>query len=262
MENSIKRRELKRPWDTFREVPVIEDKHTSWKLIKLLNIISLFAVAIIIFGLAVCSKVLFFEFVVFVGLAVLTIVGMPHKDTVTNVTILNGIAVLSALLQAVAQCTVKKIKVFLLPSFIAFLVIFLGYGLFIVLYIMKDPKDVKTTIWVGLAIGGSMLVSFNWWENYFRVISVKSKSNFLKNPFEDLTKSQNMLHIFSSLLRISVTACVLGAYVPQAKMDRNIVTSIPSRETKIVVIIIGVQLISSALCHWFALAACKMHAIR
>ncbi|MEQ2178609.1 hypothetical protein GOODEAATRI_015850 [Goodea atripinnis] len=254
--------ELKRPWDTCREVPLIEEVHTPWKLIKLLKIITLFAVAIIVFGLAICSKVLFFEFIVSVGLAVLTIVAMPHLDIVTNVTILSGVAVLSALLQAVAQCTVKKINIFLLPSIIASLVIFLGYGLFIALYIMKDPKDAKTAIWVGLAIGGSILVSFNWWENYFGDISVKSKSNFLKNLFEDLTKCQNMLHIFSSLLRIVVTACVLGAYVPLAKMDWDVVTSIPSRETRIVAIIIGVQLISSALCHWFALAACKMHAIR
>ncbi|XP_047238760.1 chitin synthase chs-2-like [Girardinichthys multiradiatus] len=211
---------------------------------------------------ASAALVLFFEFIVSVGLAVLTIVAMPHLDIVTNVTILSGVAVLSALLQAVAQCTVKKINVFLLPSIIASLVIFLGYGLFIALYIMKDPKDAKTAIWVGLAIGGSILVSFNWWENYFGDISVKSKSNFLKYLFEDLTKCQNMLHIFSSLLRIVVTACVLGAYVPLAKMDWDVVTSIPSRETRIVAIIIGVQLISSALCHWFALAACKMHAIR
>ncbi|XP_032435842.1 chitin synthase chs-2-like [Xiphophorus hellerii] len=317
--------ELKRPWDTCREVPVIEDENTPWKLIKLLKIIALFAVAIIVFGLAICSKasflllitlsheesktlqaeqkpltllcigcsliapavllllksfwkacykssklprkssaalVLFFEFLVSVGLAVLTIVAMPHLDIVTNVTILNSVAVLSAFLQAVAQCTAKKTNIFLLPSIIAILFIFVGYYLFLVLYILKDPTDVKTAIWVGLAVGGSILVSFNWWENYFRVICVNSKSNFLKNLFEDLTKSQNMLHIMSSLLRIVVTACVLGAYVPLAKMDWDIVTSIPSRETRIVAIIIGVQLISSVLCHWFALAACKMHAVR
>uniref|UniRef100_A0A3B5PXQ4 chitin synthase n=1 Tax=Xiphophorus maculatus TaxID=8083 RepID=A0A3B5PXQ4_XIPMA len=208
------------------------------------------------------SSVLFFEFLVSVGLAVLTIVAMPHLDIVTNVTILNSVAVLSAFLQAVAQCTAKKTNIFLLPSIIAILFIFVGYYLFLVLYILKDPTDVKTAIWVGLAVGGLILVSFNWWENYFRVICVNSKSNFLKNLFEDLTKSQNMLHIMSSLLRIVVTACVLGAYVPLAKMDWDIVTSIPSRETRIVAIIIGVQLISSALCHWFALAACKMHAVR
>lgn len=138
----------------------------------------------------------------------------------------------------------------------------MGYGIFVALYILKDPADVKTAIWVGLAVGGSILVSFNWWENYFRLICEKRNSNFLKDLFNDLTKCQNMLHIMSSLLRIVVTACVLGAYVPLAKMDWNIVTSIPTQETRIVAIIIGVQLISSALCHWFALAACKMHAVR
>uniref|UniRef100_A0A3B5RCZ6 chitin synthase n=1 Tax=Xiphophorus maculatus TaxID=8083 RepID=A0A3B5RCZ6_XIPMA len=208
------------------------------------------------------SSVLFFEFLVSVGLAVLTIVAMPHLDIVTNVTILNSVAVLSAFLQAVAQCTAKRMNIFLLPSIMASVVMVVGYCLFVVLYILKDPTDVKTAIWVGLAVGGSILVSFNWWENYFRVICVNSKSNILKNLFEDLTKSQNMLHIMSSVLRIVVTACVLGAYVPLAEMDWDIVTSIPSRETRIVAIIIGVQLISSALCQWFALAACKMHAVR
>ncbi|XP_038158759.1 chitin synthase chs-2-like isoform X3 [Cyprinodon tularosa] len=187
---------------------------------------------------------------------------MPHLDIVTNVTILNGVAVLPAFLQAVAQCTAKKINVSLLPSILGVLAILTAFCVFLVLYILKDLTDVQTATWVGLAVGGCFFVSFNWWENYFMLICVNSKSKFLKSLFEDLTKCQNMLHILSSLLRIVVTACVLGAYVPLANMDWDIVTSIPSRETRIVVITIGVQLISSALCHWFALAAFKMHAIR
>ncbi|KAK5854737.1 hypothetical protein PBY51_004908 [Eleginops maclovinus] len=77
-----------------------------------------------------------------------------------------------------------------------------------------------------------------------------------------MKKCQNLLNILSSLLRIGVTACVLGAYIPLDKINWSIVTSIPSHETKIIAIIIGVQLISSALCHWFSLIACKMHALR
>lgn len=46
-------------------------------------------------------QVLFFEFIVSLGAAILTIVAMPHLDIVTNVTILNGVAVFSALLQVV-----------------------------------------------------------------------------------------------------------------------------------------------------------------
>uniref|UniRef100_A0A4W6C6T1 chitin synthase n=1 Tax=Lates calcarifer TaxID=8187 RepID=A0A4W6C6T1_LATCA len=206
--------------------------------------------------------VLFFEFLVSVGAAILTIVAMPHLDIVTNVTILNGVAVLSTLLQVIAQCTAKERNRFLLPSITAFILILLGYALFLALYIMKDPTDIKMAIWVGLAVGGSFLVSFNWWETYFRLIGDNSSSVFLKSLCKDMTKCQNVLHILSSLLRIVVTACVLGAYVPLAKMDWVIVKSIPSRETRIIAITIGIQLISSALCHWFAVAACKMHALR
>lgn len=187
---------------------------------------------------------------------------MPHLDIVTNVTILNGVAVFSALLQVVAQCTAKERNRFLLPSITAFILILLGYILFLVLYIMKDPTNTKMATWAGLAVGGSFLVSLNWWENYFRLISKNSSSVFLKNLCRDMKKGQNMLHILSSLLRIVVTACVLGAYVPLAKMDWDIVKSIPRRETRIIAIIIGVQLVSSVLCHWFALVACKMHALR
>ncbi|GLD59450.1 chitin synthase chs-1-like protein, partial [Lates japonicus] len=211
---------------------------------------------------ATIALVLFFEFLVSVGAAILTIVAMPHLDIVTNVTILNGVAVLSTLLQVIAQCTAKERNRFLLPSITAFILILLGYALFLALYIMKDPTDIKMAIWVGLAVGGSFLVSFNWWENYFRLIGDNSSSVFLKSLCKDMTKCQNILHILSSLLRIVVTTCVLGAYVPLAKMDWEIVKSIPSRETRIIAITIGVQLISSALCHWFAVAACKMHALR
>ncbi|XP_062266228.1 chitin synthase chs-2-like [Platichthys flesus] len=314
-----------RAWDTCREVPVIEDEHTPWKLIKLLKVIVLLLVALLVFGLALCSKtsflllvtlanegtqvlsseqkpvallcigcsliassvllllkslwkvcynssklprkktiamVLFFEFLVSVGAAILTIVAMPHLDIVTNVTILNGVAVLSTLLQLTAQCKAKEKKQYLLPSISAFLLILLGYILFIVLYIMKDPTDLKMLTWVGLAVGASFLVSFNWWENYFKVISKDSSSVFLKDICKDTTRCQNILHILTSVLRIVVTACVLGAYVHLAKMDWDIVTSIPSRETRVIVIIIGVQLISSALCHRLAVAGCKMHALR
>ncbi|XP_051811505.1 chitin synthase chs-2-like [Acanthochromis polyacanthus] len=208
------------------------------------------------------AQVLFFEFLVSVGAAILIIVAMPHLDIVTNVTILNSVAIFSALLQVVAQCTSEERNRFLLPSITAFILILLGFVLFLVLYIIKDPTDTQMAIWVGLAVGGAFLVSLNWWENYFRVISENTNSTSLKNLCKDITRCRNMLHILSSLIRIVVTACVLGAYIPLANMDWDIVTSIPSRETRIIAIIIGVQLISSALCHWFSLVACKMHAVR
>ncbi|KAG7233856.1 hypothetical protein INR49_006488 [Caranx melampygus] len=314
-----------KPWDAAREVPIIEDEQTPWKMIKLLRIISLLLVAIIVFGLALCSKtsflilitmanegtkivpaeqkpvvllcigcsliassvllflksiwkschktakmpmittvalVLFFEFVASVGAAILIIVAMPHFDIVTNVSILNSVAILSSLLQVICQCTAKERNRFLIPSITAFILFLIGHCIFLALYIMKDPTDIKMSIWVGLAVGGSFLVSFNWWVNYFKLIGEKTGSSFLKNLSTDMEKGQNILHILSSLLRIMVTACVLGAYVPLSKTDWEVVKSIPRHETRIIVITIGVQLISSALCHWFAVAACKMHALR
>ncbi|KAM3595954.1 uncharacterized protein V6R79_005848 [Siganus canaliculatus] len=315
----------KRPWDTCREIPVIQDEQTPWKMIKLLKIISMCAVALLVFGLALCSKasflllvtlsnegtktlpdeqrpvallcigcsliassvilllkslwkacykssklpnkktvalVLFFELIVSAGAAILTVVAMPHLDIVTNVTILNGAAILSSLLQVISQCYAKERNRFLLPSLAAFFLILLGYGLFLYLYVTKDLTDTKTFIWAGLAVGGSILVSFNWWESYFRLISENSSSVALRAFCRDVSRSENMLNIISSLLRIVVTTAVVGAYVPLAQMDWNIVTAIPRRETRIIAITIGVQLISSVLCHWFAVAACKMHALR
>ncbi|XP_056282823.1 chitin synthase chs-2-like [Pseudoliparis swirei] len=208
------------------------------------------------------AMVLFFEFLVSMGSAILTIIAMPHLDIVTNITILSSVAIVSALLQVITQCTAKQTNRFLAPSITALILILLGYGLFVYLYITKDLNDTKTIIWVGLAVGGSILMSLNWWENYFRLISQNSSSVFLSLLMIDVKKCQNMLNIMSSLLRIAVTATVLGAYVHLDGMDWKIVTSIPTRETRIIAIIIGVQLVSSSLCHWFSLVACKMHALR
>uniref|UniRef100_A0A8C6U1U2 chitin synthase n=1 Tax=Neogobius melanostomus TaxID=47308 RepID=A0A8C6U1U2_9GOBI len=315
----------KRPWDTAREMPIIADENTPWKMIKLLRFITLCTVGLIVFGLALCSKtaflllitmssegtkvipeqqkpvsllcigcalvassvllflkslwksclktskfprlattalVLFFEFLASGGAAILTIVAMPHLDIVTNVTILNGAAFLSALLQLVAHCTGKERSRFLAPAITALLLILVGYGLFVGLYILKDLSDIKTAIWVGLAVGASLLMSFNWWENYFGLISEHSRSNRVKALYHDMKKCQNILNIFSSLLRMAVTFSVLGAYVPLSKMDWDIVKSIPELQTRVIAITVGVQLVSSALCHWFSLTACKMHAMR
>uniref|UniRef100_A0A672FU87 chitin synthase n=1 Tax=Salarias fasciatus TaxID=181472 RepID=A0A672FU87_SALFA len=208
------------------------------------------------------ALILFMEFLASAGAAILTIVAMPHFDIVTNITILNGVGIFSTLLQVVAQCYAKERNRFLVPSITAFIFLLLGYVLFVALYIIKAPTDTKMATWVGLAVGGSLLLSLNWWENYFRLICESSNSILLKNVCRDMRNCSNTLHIFSSLLRIAVTACVLGAYVPLGEMDWNIVNSIPSRETRIIAITVGVQLTSSALCHWFSLTACKMHALR
>uniref|UniRef100_A0AAV2K3M9 chitin synthase n=1 Tax=Knipowitschia caucasica TaxID=637954 RepID=A0AAV2K3M9_KNICA len=322
----MEKRELpKRLWDTFQELPVIEDEQTPWKLIKLVRFIVLCVVALLVFGLSLCSKTAFmllitmssegtkvipeeqkpvsllcigcvlvssslllflksiwkacyktskfpristaalvfsFELVASAGAAILTIVAMPHLDIVTNVSIVNGAAFLSALLQIVAQCTAKERNRFLVPSITALILVLLGYGLFLALYVMKDTSDLKMAMWVGLAVGTSLLMSLNWWENYFGLISEHSSSIVVKGLYHDMRKCRNTLNMFSSLLRMAVTFSVLGAYVPLSQMDWDVVRSIPGPQTRVTAITVGVQLVSSALCHWFSLAACKMHAMR
>uniref|UniRef100_A0A3B4BHV9 chitin synthase n=1 Tax=Periophthalmus magnuspinnatus TaxID=409849 RepID=A0A3B4BHV9_9GOBI len=297
---------FRRLWDTFQEIPIIEDEQTPWKLIKLVRFISMCVVALVVFGLALCStkvipdeqkpvallcigcalitsSVLFFLKSIWkacyktskfpraatiallmasAGGAILTIVAMPHLDIVTNVTILNGAAFLSALLQMVAQCKAKETNRFLVPSIVGLVLIILGYALFVALYIMKDLTDLKMATWVGLAVGASLLVSFNWWENYFGLISEHSSSLVVKRLYYDMKRCQNVLNMLSCLLRIAVIASVVGAYVPLSQMDWDVVRSIPGPQTRVIAITVGVQLISSALCHWFSLAACKMHAMR
>uniref|UniRef100_A0A667X713 chitin synthase n=1 Tax=Myripristis murdjan TaxID=586833 RepID=A0A667X713_9TELE len=206
--------------------------------------------------------VLLMEFLVSLGSAVLTIVAMPHLDIVTNVTILNSVAVLSAVLQVAAQCAAKERNRFIFPSLIAFLLILLGYVLFLVLYLLENESRSKTAVWAGLAVAGSFLISLNWWENYIRLFCDTRSDGFLKVLCEDMRRCQNVLHILSSLLRILVTGCVVGAYVPLSQMDWVTLTTVPNREMRIVVTLIVVQLVSSALCQWFAVAACKMHALR
>ncbi|CAN9503630.1 unnamed protein product [Ophioblennius macclurei] len=208
------------------------------------------------------ALVLFFDLLVSGGTAILTIAAMPHLDIVTNITILNGVAALSALLQVASQCYAKERNCFLAPSIIGFILILLGYALFVVLYVTKAPTNTTMLISVGLAVGASCLVSLNWWEIYLRPIGECSGSVFLKALYADMQRGRNMLYILSSLARIAVTACVLGAYMPLSKLDWDVVRSIPGRETRIIAIVVGVQLVSSLLCYMFSLMACKMHAVR
>ncbi|KAK6329520.1 hypothetical protein J4Q44_G00014980 [Coregonus suidteri] len=68
--------------------------------------------------------------------------------------------------------------------------------------------------------------------------------------------------VLSGLVRILVTAAVVGAYVPLSGRDWTTVTSVPENVRLVFLILVAVQIASSALCHWFVVVACKMHAMR
>ncbi|XP_073679963.1 uncharacterized protein [Garra rufa] len=198
--------------------------------------------------------VLFVEFLVALGAAILTIVAMPHFDIVTNVMILNSVSILSAVFQVVAERVEKeKKRIIMLPICSIFLIV-TGYVLFAVSYLVFEGSS-EIKISVGLAIVGTICVSVNWWENYSTLLKV----SFLKDISIDITQSRNMVCIISSLMRILVTSAVVGAYVPLSGQNWN---SDKLVFKTVFVSLVAIQIASSALCRWFVVVACKMHALR
>uniref|UniRef100_A0A8C7RJC8 chitin synthase n=2 Tax=Oncorhynchus mykiss TaxID=8022 RepID=A0A8C7RJC8_ONCMY len=200
--------------------------------------------------------VLCVEFLVSLGTAVLTIVAMPFFGIVTNVTMLNSISILSSIFQVGAQCIARERKRFIVPPLISLVLILSGYVLFILSYLLKEDRGMN--VWIGLAIMGTIFVSLNWWENY----STLFKSSFLNSISEDIARCRNVVSILSSLVRIMVTAAVVGAYIPLSGRVWSSVTSVPGDVKLVILILVAVQIVSSALCHWFVVVACKMHAMR
>ncbi|RXN14958.1 putative vertebrate CG2666-PC-like protein [Labeo rohita] len=199
-------------------------------------------------------EVLCVEFLVALGAAILTIVAMPHFDIVTNVMILNSVSILSAVFQVVAQCLAKEGKRFImLPACSIFLII-TGFVLFAISYLVFETS-LEIKISIGLAIVGAICVSVNWWENYSTLFA----GSFLEDISRDIAQSRNVVCIISSLMRILVTSAVVGAYVPLSGQEWK---SVKLVFKTVVILLVAIQITSSALCRWFAVVACKMHALR
>lgn len=195
------------------------------------------------------------EILVALGTAVLAIVAMPFFDIVTNVMLLNSVSIMSSVLQVSTQCVAKEKMRFIIPSIISMILTPVGYLLFTLSYLLVNKE---MAIPVGLAITGSLLVSLNWWENY----STLFENRFLNSVSEDIGKSRVRVCILSSLVRIVVTMTVVGAYIPLSGQDWSSVKSVPDNVRIVIGVLVAVQIVSSALCHWFAVVACKMHILR
>lgn len=175
------------------------------------------------------------EFLVSLGTAVLTIVAMPFFGIVTNVMMLNSISILSSIFQVAAQCIARETKQFIVPPIISLVLIVSGYVLFILSYLLLK-EDRGMNVWIGLAIVGTIFVSLNWWENY----STLFKSSFLNSICEDIARSRNVVSILSSLVRILVTAAVVGAYVPLSGRVWSSVTSVPGDVGLVILILVTI----------------------
>ncbi|CAB1351109.1 unnamed protein product, partial [Coregonus sp. 'balchen'] len=201
--------------------------------------------------------VLCVEFLVAMGTADLTIIAMPFFGIMTNVMMLNSVSILSSVFQVGAQCVARERKRFIVPPIISIVLILSGYVLFILSYLLLK-EDRGMNVWIGLAIVGTIFVSLNWWENYCTLFKI----SFLNSISEDIARSRNVVNILSSLVRILVTAAVVGAYVPLSDRVWSSVTSVPENVGLVILILVAIQIVSSALCHWFVVVACKMHAMR
>ncbi|KAF5890118.1 chitin synthase chs-2-like, partial [Clarias magur] len=198
------------------------------------------------------------ETLVALGSSVLTLAAMPKFDIFTNVMLLNGIATLSALLQVVANAVAHGRRRLILTSLAALLLLITGFSLFAVNYIRQQSGNQNMVLFVGLAIGGTILVSLNWWENYamlFRIV-------FFQNTIRDIKRAYNLVNILSSSVRIIVTFTVLGAYVKLSGQDWSSVLTVTTFNKTLVLSLFAIQVLASALCRYMAVIACKMHAVR
>lgn len=208
------------------------------------------------------------EFLVSLGEVVLTVVAMPCFDIITNVIILNSVSILSAVFQVIDQWQVKakeernsyhpksckvECRTWLRPiSSIIFIT--LGYILFAISYFVMEESSFQVRRAVCLAIVGTVCVSLNWWENYSRLFP------FLEDIGKDVASSQNVVCILSSVVKVLVSAAVVGGCVPLSEWSS--LNLIPTSVSKIVFGLMAIQIASSAMCRWFVVVACKMHALR
>ncbi|XP_041920942.1 chitin synthase chs-2-like [Alosa sapidissima] len=205
----------------------------------------------------VCS----IDIVVSLGSAVLALVTMPHFDILTNVMILNSIGILSAVFQVIANVRARGRKRFTIISLIAVVLLLAGSALFATGYIREAGNQLtekNTAIWIGLAIACTFCVSSNWWENYASLFNIQ----FFKDATEDVKRARNVVAILSSMIRIAVTAVVLGVYVKLSDQEWESILSVSQKDKVTVLSLFAIQAISSALCRWFAVASCKMHAVK
>ncbi|XP_078086600.1 uncharacterized protein LOC144504729 [Mustelus asterias] len=208
--------------------------------------------------LSILGMVCMIEAVVAFGTSVLVLVCMPHFDIITNLYILNGVCLLPSLLQVAFQ--LKPLKPSMLLPLVGFGFVFLGLLLFILAHNPQQHLDEFKHIqpYVGVAIFALIIVSFNWWENF----TLYCKIGVMENIRKSLRHTRNITYVFTSAVRILVTGVVVAAWIPIKEYNWEDVKTVSQFELKIILSLFGIQAISSALCHWFGVLVCKMHAVR
>ncbi|XP_062375070.1 chitin synthase 1 [Sardina pilchardus] len=207
------------------------------------------------------------ESLVALGTAILVLIVMPHFDILTSLFITGSIGFVSSILQVVFRLQKKSWKI--IYPICSLLLTLTGYALVCLdNYVRVTSKmpvhATESYVYVAVGIFASLLVSLNWWENPIQA------SNIIEDKIAALDTFRDMVSILSSLLRMGVTVGVWAVYycfiADKTSQDRKITwefySNLPGQMRDQGLSIFALQVICSALCHWFGVVACKVHAVR
>ncbi|XP_068100161.1 chitin synthase chs-2-like isoform X2 [Hyperolius riggenbachi] len=177
---------------------------------------------------------------------------MPHFNILTNTMILSSIYGCPSLLQIVYGFRKRKWKWIL--SGVSFLSLLVGHLLFFLSYSFN--KDAQHILYYVGVLVATIFVSVNWYENFVR------KKNVC--PTKSEQDERNILCVYGSILRILVTAIVVFSYIGVKGVDWSTIFSVEEdyRGAYLLIVLFGIQSVSSALFHWFGVVSCKMRKIK
>ncbi|XP_078261868.1 chitin synthase chs-2-like [Rhinoraja longicauda] len=188
------------------------------------------------------------------GTASLVVISLPQYDMLTIVFISNSVCLIPSILQVISLNVSHRFQV--AAPLVGLLLLLGGYGLFLFVQMFYLKKH--DGMYLGLVVLFSVLTSLTWWENF---ISNWKHPVFRRLRF-DVDKCRNMSSLCMSVVRILVTACVVGALIPLWGLEWASITDVASHELRIILGLLGVQAGASVLCSWLGGVACKIHAVK
>ncbi|XP_053568222.1 chitin synthase chs-2-like [Bombina bombina] len=179
------------------------------------------------------------------GTSMLILVAMPHFNIISNIMILNSVCLIPSLIQIIDHVKRPTWKLTIPILSVVFLIA--GYIMFFIGYINMNLPNIL--IYLLIALFAAIFISINW-------------IKFVTDIFDQKNDCKNMLYIFSSLVRILVTAVVVGSYIPIIGDDWSKIKLATAKELHLVISLFCIQAGTSVICHWFGVVACKMHSVR
>ncbi|XP_072122970.1 uncharacterized protein [Mobula birostris] len=179
---------------------------------------------------------------------------LPEFDILTNVFISNSVYLTPSVLQVISLNISHRFKV--TAPLAGLLILLCAYGLFLFVQIFYLKKH--DGVYLGLIVLFSVLTSLTWWENFIS----NWKHPIFRHLRYDLDKSRNVMSLCISVVRIVVTACVVGALIPIRELEWATISDVASHEIRIILGLFGMQAVASVLCSWFGGVACKIHAVK